>query len=180
MKRLDRTRKESQIDCVQYYSQKLTASTQLICTLGSVLCVALGEKTQPLLAKYCGYRPLLRLSKINYQVHADPGIDSALLTKRLMILDTGASPSFLRVDMSPGGYERMLEPAILSSVIDGNRRSLRVVAQVSLCLKLEKLQARQRFFVCQQLPAPLILGCEFCDRQVDSIHAQHKEVVLMN
>lgn len=72
------------------------------------------------------------LSRRSCKVFADLGTSSRLLFRHLSILDKGARPGFVRIDVLPSDYERMLEPTGLPSVNDANNRSLRMLGQVSL------------------------------------------------
>lgn len=126
--------------------------------------------------KSCRYDPILTHPKQFGKVYADLGVNSRLLTKLLTILNTGGGPNFVRNDVFPSRYKRMLEPAALTSPNDANNRPQRAVEQVSLSIRLGKLQAKYGLFVCQRLAAIVILGCKFCDYNVQSILVHGKKM----
>lgn len=120
------------------------------------------------------------LSKREFKVYADLGIDSRLLTRRLMILHRGLAPNLISIDELPSGYERTLEPVFLPSFSDGNNRPCKLVVYVSPFVRLGKLQAERSFFVYPGRAAPVFLGREFFDVDVESVHVERKEVMLMD
>jgi hypothetical protein len=63
-------------------------------------------------------------------------------------------------------------------VIGANGRSLPQRGVVTLCLQLARLRAQARFIVVKQLAAGSILGCQFINRHVKSIHPKEKRVFL--
>lgn len=103
-------------------------------------------------------------------MYADPDTFSALMFRRLTILDTRAGPNFIRLDVLSSGYEQKLEPTTLPSINDPDNRPLQVLGQLSAVARLGSCQAKEIFLVCQRLAAPVILGSDFCDNYVDSLH----------
>jgi hypothetical protein len=63
-------------------------------------------------------------------------------------------------------------------VIGANGRSLPQRGVVTLWVQLGRLRAQARLIVVKQLAAGCILGCQFIDRQVKSIHPKEKRVFL--
>jgi hypothetical protein len=63
-------------------------------------------------------------------------------------------------------------------VIGANERSLPQRGVVTLWVMLGPLRGQARFIVVKQLAAGCILGCQFIDRHVKSIHPKEKRVLL--
>lgn len=85
---------------------------------------------------------MFTLSKQNYKISADLGSNSRLLFRNLSILDTGAGPNFLRINVLPSGRERMIEPTVLPSFNDSNNRPFRMLGQVSVVSRLGASQVK--------------------------------------
>lgn len=117
----------------------------------------------------------------NYKVFAALGTNYRLLLLRhLCVLDTGGEANFVLLIIRPSNYEPMLEPTVLPLVSDANNRPLRMLGQVSLVTSLGTSQVTLKFFLCQRLAAPAVLGCNFCDSHVESIHVQSRYVDLLD
>lgn len=99
----------------------------------------------------------------NYKICADLRIDTPHLTKSLAILRTGTASNFIRTDVIPSLYEYMLKHGVPPSLNGAKNRPPRMVGQVSFCVGLAKVEAKQRFFDCQRLGAVVIMGCNFWD-----------------
>jgi hypothetical protein len=63
-------------------------------------------------------------------------------------------------------------------VIGASGRSLPQRGVVTLRVQLGRLRAQARFIVVKNLAAGCILGCQFIDRHVKSIHPKEKQVLL--
>lgn len=74
----------------------------------------------------------------------------------------------------------MLVPTVLQSVNDVNNCPLRMHGQVSHDARLGTSQVKLKFFAFQRVAAPVILGCDFFDSSVESIHVQRKELELLH
>ena len=120
----------------------------------------------------------LTMAKRNYKVYADIGRSRQLLTRRLRVLDTGAGPNFIRKDELPQGFEEYLRYGPLSNIGDANNKPLSMLGIIDLLVRLGTYLVKVDFIVCDRLAAPVILGCEYCDRFVEAIRPRKKLVEL--
>ena len=121
---------------------------------------------------------LLVMARRNYKVYADVGLNRPLLTRRLTVLDTGAGPNFIRKDELPPGFESRLRYGPLLNIGDANNNPLSMLGVISLIVRLGTFLVKLDFIVCERLAAPVILGCDFCDRFVEAIKPRKKLVEL--
>lgn len=63
-------------------------------------------------------------------------------------------------------------------IADANNRPLRTVGYLPLVLRLGTYVVQLDFVVCDSLAAPVILGCDFCDRFVEAIRPRAKTVEM--
>jgi Retroviral aspartyl protease len=95
------------------------------------------------------------------------------------ILDTGAGPNLVREDVLPEDWLRYRVAVDTTyQVIGASGRSLPQSRVVTLSVQLGRLRAQARFIVVKQLASGCILGCQFIDRHVKSIHPKEKRVLL--
>ncbi|CAN8069585.1 unnamed protein product [Agarophyton chilense] len=118
------------------------------------------------------------VSKRNYKVYADIGSDRNLLSRRLTILDTGAGPNFLREsELAPADLER-IRYGPLRDIRDANKNALKTLGTVRLVVRLGRFVVLVDFIVCKTLAAPVVLGCDYCDKFVEAIRRRRKLVEL--
>ena len=117
------------------------------------------------------------LKKRNYNVYADIGVDTRLLSRRVAILDTGAGPNFIHRDALPPDVE-VLKQGQLPSIADANNRPLTMSGRVDLVVQLGYTRVRAEFLVCERLAAPMIIGADFCDQHVEAILPRRRTVEL--
>jgi hypothetical protein len=107
----------------------------------------------------------------NYKVSATVGVTTAVATPVYAILDTGAGPNLVREDVLPEDWLRYRVAGDTTyQVIGANGKSLPQRGVVTLWVQLGRLRAQARFIVVKQLAAGCIVGCQFIDRHVKSIH----------
>ena len=87
------------------------------------------------------------------------------------VFDTGAGPNIVRDDILPKGWERILIPSQpLPRITNASGKRMPVRGVVLLHLQVGDLRTRVRFYVVPGLGVPCILGCNFIDIHVRSIH----------
>jgi hypothetical protein len=127
-----------------------------------------------------GIEQVFLMASRNYKVSATVGVATAVATPVYILLDTGAGPNLVREDVLPEDWFRYrLAGDTTYQVIGANGRSLAQRGVVTLWVPLERLRAQARFIGVKQLAAGCILGCQFIDRHVKSIHLKEK-IVLLN
>jgi hypothetical protein len=115
----------------------------------------------------------------NYKVSATVCVSTAVATHVYAILDRGAGPNLVQEDVLPEDWLRYRVAGDATyQVIGANGRSLPQRGVVTLWVQLGRLRAQARFIVVKQLAAGCILGCQFIDRHVKSIHPKEKRVLL--
>ncbi|CAN8072774.1 unnamed protein product [Agarophyton chilense] len=118
------------------------------------------------------------MQKRNYKVYADIGLDKELLTRRLTVLDTGAGPNFIRMpELGPTNQERT-RYGPLQDIRDANRNAVRTLGAVKLPVRIGHYLVKVKFVVCRSLAAPIVLGCDYCDRFVEAIRPRSRLITL--
>ena len=120
----------------------------------------------------------MTLAKRNYKVYANIGHDKNLLVRKLAVLDTGAGPNFVRATELEPGYRSKLRYGPLPRITDANRNPIRAVGVISLILQVGNYVIKDDFIVCERLAAPLIVGCDLCDKYVEAIYPRRRTVEL--
>ncbi|CAN8076123.1 unnamed protein product [Agarophyton chilense] len=120
----------------------------------------------------------MEVSKRDYKVYADIGSDRNLLSRRLTILDTGAGPNFIREsELGPADLER-IRYGPLPDIRDANKNAVKTLGTVRLLVRLGRFVVLVDFIVCKTLAAPVVLGCDYCDKFVEAIRPRRKLVEL--
>jgi hypothetical protein len=115
----------------------------------------------------------------NYKVSATVGVSTSVAAPVYAILDTGAGPNLVREDVLSEDWLRYrVADDTTYQVIGANGRSLPQRGVVTLCVQLGRLRAQAQFIVVKKLASGCILGCQFIDRHVKSIHPKEKRVLL--
>ena len=117
------------------------------------------------------------MAKRNYKVYTQVGTNRNILERLLAVLDSGAGPNFIRESDLPHGVTR-LRYGPLPNVADANDNSIRMKGLAGLIVLLGARLVKLEFIVCERLAAPLILGCDFMDRFVESIYPRKKTVEM--
>jgi hypothetical protein len=95
------------------------------------------------------------------------------------VFDTGAGPNLVREGILPKGWERFLipnQPLPRNNNASGKRMPVRGV--ITLYVHVGVLVRRVRFYVVPVLGTPCILGCNFINLHVRSIHPKERRVDL--
>ena len=115
----------------------------------------------------------------NYKLCVSLGVSSTILSPVRAVFDTGAGPNIVRDDILPKGWERILIPSQpLPRITNASGKRMPVRGVVLLHLQVGDLRTRVRFYVVPGLGVPCILGCNFIDIHVRSIHPKERRVDL--
>lgn len=120
------------------------------------------------------------MKRRNYKVYAFYRDTHHGLSQRMLsILDTGAGPNFVRRSfLSTNAVIRAPNPD--DNIRDANGNRLDVMGHCEMEVQLGTFVTRATFMVCHNLAAPVILGCDYCDRFVEAIRPRQREVELTN
>ena len=122
---------------------------------------------------------LFVLARRNYKIHADLGFTRRDMARFEVTLDTGAGSSFVRKDVIPEKYWPSIRPLREDvRVRDAGNRSVRIAGTLDLVVNIGSRLETVRFYVVDKLAVTVILGCDFCDKHVDSIRPRKRTVVL--
>jgi hypothetical protein len=115
----------------------------------------------------------------NYKLCVSLGVSSAILFPVRAVFDTGAGPNIVRADLLPPGWETLLvQNQPLPRITDASGKKMPVKGVIILYIQVGDLRIRVRFYVVPGLGVPFILGCNFIDLHVQSIHPKEKIVDL--
>lgn len=118
------------------------------------------------------------MARRNYKVYADIGSSKSILSRRLAVLDTGAGPNFIRFSELQSDERVRIQEACLSDIRDANKRHIKSLGTIKLVVQLGNHVFMFPFIVCTTLAAPVVLGCDYCDRFVEAIRPKDREVEL--
>lgn len=118
------------------------------------------------------------MARRNYKVYADIGSSKSLLSRRLAVLDTGAGPNFIRLSELQSDEQARIQEACLPDIRDANKRPIKSLGTIKLVVQLGNHVVMLPFIVCTTLAAPVVLGCDYCDRFVEAIRPKNREVEL--
>ena len=121
---------------------------------------------------------ILVMASRNYKVYADVGINQNLLARNLSVLDSGAGPNCIRKSELPPGFDAHIRHGPLPNIGDANNNPLYTIGTLALVVRLGRRIVKVEFIVCERLAAPVILGCDFCDRFVEAIRPRKKLVEM--
>ena len=124
-----------------------------------------------------GRHHIFLMRKRNFKFYADIGVTPHLLARKLSAVDTGARPKFIRKDELQLVVE-LIRHGPLHNVADANNNSITMTGLVDLLVRLGSRIAKAEFIVCEQLAAPVIIGCDFCDRFAEAIYPRKKTIEL--
>jgi hypothetical protein len=115
----------------------------------------------------------------NYKLCVSLGVSSNVLSPVRAVFDTGAGPNIARYGILPKGWEHILIPSQpLPRITNASGKRMPVREVVLLHLQVGDLRTRVRFYVVPRLGVPCILGCNFIDLHVRSIHPKERRVDL--
>ncbi len=119
------------------------------------------------------------LARRNYKVHIDIGQDPSVMTRYAAILDTGAGSSFIKKSAIPLEYLKKMLPVNSDiKVRDANNRPLSMLGKINLHVQIGTKVSLVAFYVVEKLATSIILGCDFCDKNIDAIRPRKRYVEL--
>ncbi|PXF44214.1 hypothetical protein BWQ96_05995 [Gracilariopsis chorda] len=121
---------------------------------------------------------VLIMAHRNYKVYADIGLSKSLLSRRLAVLDTGAGPNFTRLSELDSDEPAGMQKACLPDIRDANKRPIKSLGTIKLVVQHGNHVFRLSFIVCTTLASPVVLGCDYFDRFVETIRPKNREVEL--
>ena len=119
------------------------------------------------------------LAKRNYKVYAYLGLTKKSTNRYMVVLDTGAGSSFIRRNALPSEAWKLIRP--LHSTVrirDANNRSLNIQGTVNLTCTVGGRSEIVTFYVVERLATEVILGCDYCDKHVESIRPRRRLVEM--
>ena len=118
----------------------------------------------------------------NYRMDVLLGLTRGVLSYLTVVLDTGASLSIIRENCLPPTWREgeVENPKPGMRVLDANGNRIPPRAIVHLHLQVGGLLVKQKFLVVDNLSVPCIIGCDFIDKHIETIHPRKRYVVLSN
>ena len=110
-------------------------------------------------------------------MHAYLGTTTRRAVQHDAVLDTGAASSFIRADLLPVGA-RLKPIRDAPNVRGANSQPLAIKGTVDLMVQVGNCKDHVVFYVAPSLAAPVILGCDFCDRHVEAIQPRRRVVEM--
>jgi hypothetical protein len=114
----------------------------------------------------------------NYQVSAAVGDDAK--TVRRCIIDTGSGLNLVRPDAVPGSVNMYPVLKGLPPVMSAKKTMMRFSNAVKIDVTVGDAKTYAWFLVCDNLPAPIILGTTWIDTHVETILLQHQTIKLLS
>ena len=99
------------------------------------------------------------------------------MRKIFSVADTGAGPNFIRKVVLPPEAE-IDTGSKLPDVSDANDNPIHMLGATQQVVRLGQRVVSLTFIVHKTLAAPLILGCDFCDRFVEAIFPRQKNILM--
>jgi hypothetical protein len=115
----------------------------------------------------------------NYKLCVSVGVSRAVLAPVKAVFDTGAGHNLVREGILPKGWEIFLIPnQPLPRINNASGKRMPVRGVITLYVQVGDLVTRVRFYVVRGLVTPCILGCNFINLHVRSIHPKERKVDL--
>jgi hypothetical protein len=115
----------------------------------------------------------------NYKLCVSVVVSRAVLAPVKVVFETGAGPNLVREGILPKGWERFLIPnQPLPRINNASGKRMPVLGVITLYVQVGDLVTRVRFSVVPGLGTPCILGCNFINLHVRSIHPKERRVDL--
>lgn len=122
----------------------------------------------------------MMLFKLSYKFHADVGFLPSFVVRHVALLDTRAGLNCTAESLLPQEARPHIRFGLLMEIADANYRPVDTVGTVSIRFWLGMTFGTVNVVVCKTLTAPLVLGCNYCDRFVDAIRPRHSWVDLVD
>ncbi|CAN8069907.1 unnamed protein product [Agarophyton chilense] len=100
------------------------------------------------------------------------------MVRHLTVLDTGAGPNFVVEEVLPPALQSRIRRDHVPEVADANNKPLDTVGFIELVVRVGARVVKLDFVVCRKLAAPVILGCDVCDRFVEAIFSRQRRVEM--
>jgi hypothetical protein len=95
------------------------------------------------------------------------------------VFDTGAGSNLVHEGILPKGWERFLNPnKPLPRIKNASGKRMHVRGVITLYVQVGDLITRVRFYVVPGLGTPCVLGCNYINLHVRSIHPKERRVDL--
>jgi hypothetical protein len=115
----------------------------------------------------------------NYKLGVSVVLTRAVLFPVRSVLDTGPGPNLVREDVLPSGWDRLLIPNLpLPRITNASGKRMPLKGVITLFVKVGTL-VRRRLYVTRGLGVPCILGCNFINLHVRSIHPKERRIDLI-
>ena len=119
------------------------------------------------------------MARRNYKIAAYIGLHKSSLARFVVVLDTGAGSSFIRQALIPESYRKHIKPLDDQfNVKDANNRRVVIAGTINLTVQVGKRREVVKFNVVERLGTDVILGCDYCDKHVESIRPRKRLVEL--
>jgi len=116
----------------------------------------------------------------NYRLDVMIGLTPTRMSYLTAVLDTGASLSLMRESCLPMDWRKgkVEQPSPNMRILDANGKKVLPTAVVLLHVQVGRTVVKQRFLVVSNLSVPAILGCDFIDRELETISPRHRHIVM--
>ena len=101
------------------------------------------------------------------------------MTEQTAVADTGAGSSSIRRDALSRDVQKLIKPLDEEvQVRDANKRQLRLCGQIQLMVTIDSRDQLVTFYEADHLATPVILGCDFLDKNVEAIRPRNRTIEL--
>ena len=101
------------------------------------------------------------------------------MRRYVTILDTGAGSSYVRKDILPDKIMPLIGPLKTTiNIKDAGNKRVDISGSIDLTVQLGTRQEVIQFYVVERLSTDVILGCDFCDKHVETIRPRRRIVEL--
>ena len=116
----------------------------------------------------------------NYKVSCMIGLSPPRYIPQIAVVDTGAGPNIIRKDLIPKDwkYEGMEKSSVQMHIKDANGRLLSSVGTLRLPCQVGGLTTNTDSSVVEGLEFPIILGCNYIDKNILSIRPKERIIEL--
>ena len=118
------------------------------------------------------------MTKQKFKFYADLRDKYIRLLRTLSVLDTDGGPNCIRKNATLTGDLNSISYGRLPDIADANSNPIHVEGIELLLVRLKTRAYLVESIVCDSLAGPVILGCDFCDKHVESILPRQRLVEL--
>lgn len=119
------------------------------------------------------------LDRRNYHVDACLGPTLRSTQRYAASMDTGVGYSSIRCSDLTYGLEKLIKPLKGSTkILEAKNRLLKTAVTINLATKLGSQSEMLIFYVANRLATSVILGCDLCDKHLESICPRKRLVEL--